>query len=81
MKPDDRPLAHPRTTRILWIGFAVALGLFVAFDFFVEHHPKFGIDGLPGFSAVMGFASSLLIVLIARVVALFLKRPEEDHDD
>jgi hypothetical protein len=41
----------------------------------------FGFDGWFGFGAVYGFVSCLLMVLLAKLLGVVLKRPENYYDD
>jgi hypothetical protein len=80
---NDHWLVRPDTIRKLWIGFIVVLALTVLADAFVSHDAHFGIDGSFGFAAWYGLLSCVGLILIAKVIGLFLKRPDdyyrEDH--
>lgn len=59
------------------IYFFIALIIFVALDFFVERHPYFTWEGIPGFFAVYGFISCVLIVAVSKLFGkLFLQKKE-----
>lgn len=81
---DDHWLVRPGTIRKLWIGFIVVLALTVLADAFVSHDAHFGIDGSFGFAAWYGFLACTGLILVAKLIGLFLKRPDdyyrEDHD-
>jgi hypothetical protein len=53
----------------------------VVADFLVEHDGAFGLDGTIGFAAWFGFASCVALVVAARLLAVFLKRPDDRYDD
>jgi hypothetical protein len=72
---DDRFLARPTTIRALWIAFVVVLVASVIADFFVDRH---GMSF--GFNAWYGFLSCVALVLIAKGLGLYLKRPEDYYD-
>lgn len=79
-EPDTAPsphwLAHPRTVALLWrYGIVVLLGL-TALDFVIEPHPHFGLDGTFGFYSWFGFATCGAMVVGAKLLGLFLKRPD-----
>jgi hypothetical protein len=77
-------LDHPRNVKRLWRGFLAVLVLTVAAEFVLELHPHFGIDGLFGFHAVFGFLACAAMILVAKGLALWLKRPDTyygRHDD
>ncbi|MEK9657836.1 MAG: hypothetical protein VW378_05645 [bacterium] len=65
--------------RYLWIGCLLSLGL----EFFVHRKSHFGaqgIDGMFGFFAVLGFASCLLFILLAKLLGLVVKKSEDYYD-
>lgn len=76
----DHWLARPATIVKLWIAFAVLLTATVLADRFVEHHPYFGLDGTFGFGAWFGFLSCVGLILFARALGAFLKRPDTYYD-
>jgi hypothetical protein len=69
-------LDHPRNVKRLWRGFLVVLALTVAAEFLVHLHPHFGIDGLFGFHAAFGFVACAAMILVAKGLARWLKRPD-----
>lgn len=77
----DHWLVRPSTIRWLWIVSLAGLAALVVYDFFVEHHPHFGVDGWPGFGAWFGFLSCVAMVLFAKALGLLLKRPDTYYDD
>jgi len=64
------------------IAYAV-LALTVVLDFFIErHHHVFFWDDIPGFSAVYGFVSCVLIVVISKALGHYwLERSEDYYND
>ena len=78
---EDHWLVRRGTIRLLWIVFAVILAGTVAPDFFLEKHGYFGIDETFGFFAWFGFLSCLLMVVGAKVIGIFLKRPDTYYED
>jgi hypothetical protein len=73
-------LVRPSTIRKLWIGSSVLLALVVLAQAVVYIKGYFGFDAWFGFGAVYGFASCLLMVLLAKLLGLFLKRPQDYYD-
>lgn len=73
-------LVRPSTIRKLWIGFSVVLALVVLAQTVIYVKGYFGFDAWFGFGAVYGFVSCLLMVLVAKVLGLLLKRPENYYD-
>jgi hypothetical protein len=73
---NDAWLARPSTIRLLWRLFAGVLALSVVVQLLFSVKGYFGIDGWLGFGAVYGFLSCLAMVLFAKLLGGFLKRPE-----
>lgn len=74
------PPMSPARRRLLLAALAV-LALLVAIDFFLDHHPYFGIDGTPGFAAWYGLGAALAAIVLAlgwtRVVGRNGDRPND----
>lgn len=69
-----------------WVIGGGVLALVALIDFQVEHHAHFArdgltIDSLPGFSSVFGLAAGLALVLVAKVLAVALKRKDTFYAD
>jgi hypothetical protein len=81
LPPDhDHWLVQPATIRGLWIASLVLLVALVLLDLIVKHHPHFGIDGTFGFGAWFGFGACVVLVLFAKLLGVFLKRPDTYSD-
>jgi hypothetical protein len=79
--PDsDHWLTRPATIRRLGVVFILALVVLVALDLVVAHHPRFGVDGTFGFGAWFGFVSCVALVVLAKALGAFLKRPGTYYD-
>lgn len=80
---DGQPhwLVRPKTIRLLWLGFAIILAMTVAAQLFVHVHDYFTVDGWFAFYAIFGFVSCLGMVVFAKVLGWFLKRPDTYYDD
>jgi hypothetical protein len=74
---DKHWLVRPRTIRILWVAFVVALAAVVLADFFVTHDPHFGIDGSFAFAAWAGFVACVALILLAKAIGVVLKRSDD----
>ena len=77
-------LTRPRTIRGLWWLFSALLALTVLAQLVFYVKGYFTVDGWFGFGAVFGFISCLLMVLIAKALGVFLKRPNDyyrERDD
>jgi hypothetical protein len=68
--------------RLHRIGYA-SLALVVVIDFFLPRdHPHFFWDLIPGFSAVFGFISCILIIVVSKALGHYwLARSEDYYDD
>ncbi len=74
-------LVRPSTIRKLWIGASVILVLVVLAQTVIYVKGYFGFDAWFGFGAVYGFVSCLIMVLVAKLLGLVLKRPENYYDE
>ena len=72
----DHWLARPATIKLLWRVFIVVLVALVLAQALIYVKGYFGVDGWFGFGAVFGFLSCLAMVLFAKALGKFLKRPE-----
>jgi hypothetical protein len=67
----------PRTLRLLrWLGWALLLATLLL-GFAVPAPGYFGVDGWPGFAAVFGLLACAVMVLVAKLLGLLLKRAED----
>jgi hypothetical protein len=76
--PDEAPhwLDVPANVKRLWHGFLAVLALTVAAGLLVHLHPHFEIESWFGFSAWYGFGTCALMIGVAKLLALVLKRPD-----
>jgi uncharacterized membrane protein len=84
MENQDEPLhwlVRPATIRKLWIGFSIVLAAVVLAQTVVYIKGYFGVDAWFGFGAVYGFVCCMLMVLVAKLLGLVLKRPQDYYDD
>ena len=72
---------RPRNVRRLLYALYCVCALLLAADFLVQRHTQHAWDGWPGFYAGYGFVGCVLLVLIAKLLRLVLKRPENYYDD
>jgi len=77
----DHWLARPATIKLLWKVFIAILTVLVLAQVFIYIKGYFGVDGWFGFGAVFGFLSCLAMVLVAKGLGLFLKRPNDYYAD
>jgi hypothetical protein len=78
---DDHWLARPETIRKLWIALIAALTLEVLAQLVFPVESHFAMDGLFGFGAWYGFGACVALVVIAKILSVFVKRPDTYYDD
>ena len=61
-------------------GLYVVCALAVASEFLVHRHAEVGADGLFGFYALFAFGSSVILVLVARLLRKLVMRSEDYYD-
>jgi len=77
----DHWLARPETIRKLWLALAGVLVLLIAAEAVFPHHGHFWFDGIFGFGAALGFGACVALVVAAKMLSVFLKRPDTYYDD
>jgi SNF family Na+-dependent transporter len=81
-KPEpDHWLARPETIRKLWIALIAFLAALLVGGAVFPVHGHFGLDETFGFAAWFGFLSCVFLVVGAKAIAIFLKRPDTSYDD
>ena len=76
--PDnDRWLVRPATIRKLWWIFGAILAATVVAQFFIHVHGYFGVDEWTGFNALYGFLTCVGMVVFAKLLGIWLKRPDD----
>lgn len=70
-------LDDQRNVKKLWRGFLVILALTVIAGFFVDMHPHFEIESWFAFNAAYGFITCMLMIVGAKILGIFLKRPDD----
>lgn len=74
-------LVLPDTIRGIWIVSLIVLALTVVAEFLVSYHLKFHADEIPGFAALFGFFSCVVLVFGSKALGVFLKRKDDYYDD
>jgi len=69
-------LDQPRNVKRLWRGFLVVLALTVLAELLVHLHPHFEIESVFGFHAWFGVMACAAMIVVAKALALVLKRPD-----
>jgi hypothetical protein len=72
----DRKTNIKKIYKFVWI----LCGLLILIEPFVHKHATWEFDSLLGFYGVFGFVGCVALVLIAKVLRIFLKRPENFYD-
>ena len=85
-KPETDPhpndwLARPETVRKLWIALIAVLLLLLAAQLVYPIHGNFALDDIFGFGAWVGFGACVVLVFVAKLLSVFLKRPDTFYDD
>ena len=62
-------------------GFGAVLAITVLAEWFIPVDGRVDVDNWMGFGAVFGFLSCLAMVLLAKLLGWFLKRPEDYYRD
>jgi predicted lipid-binding transport protein (Tim44 family) len=80
MTPRPHWLDAPRNVQRLWRGFLVVLALVVLAELGVALHPQFAIESIFGFAALYGFLACALMIVVAKLLGLLLKRPDRYYE-
>ena len=80
MKKELKIFDKPENVKKFLGFFYVALVLLLIIDLFVRKHSAFAWDGAPAFFAVYGFISCVLLIFIAKLLRIFIKRDEDYYD-
>ena len=73
-------LLRKENIRKLWMFFIAILTITVVAGLFVHQHESFGIEDSVGFFAWYGFITCVGMVVFAKLIGVFLKRPEDYYD-
>ncbi len=78
----DQPhcLVRESTIRKLWKGLIAVLTVVTLMDFVIHPHPHFGIDGTFGFYSWYGLVTCILMVLVAKLLGVAIKRKDTYYD-
>jgi len=74
-------LARESTIRLLWRVFIAVLVVTVLAEPFVAHEPHFALESLFGFNAWYGFLACAGLILFAKALGAWLKRPDDYYED
>lgn len=74
-------LRRPSSIRLMWRGGIALLAGVALLDLVVKPYGYFGIDGTFGFYSWYGLLTCVAMVVIAKGLGIFLKRPDDYYDD
>ena len=77
---DDHWLVRASTIRLLWAAFIAVLAVLIVLDVVVDHHAQFTLERMFGFGAWFGFLSCVALIVFAKALGFFLKRPDTNYD-
>ena len=80
MKKEFKIFDKPRNVKRFLVIFYISLAVLLIVDFFIHKHAEFSWEGVPEFFAVYGFGSCVLLIFIAKLLRLFIKRDENYYD-
>lgn len=71
----------PKNRKLLWFLLWVTCGLTVVLEFVAHPVHHFGFADIFGFNALLGFAACALLILLAKLLGFFLKKPEDYYHE
>lgn len=77
----DGIFENPARVKVLKRIVYVAIGVLVVLDIFIEKHEYFVWDKIPGFNAVFGLISCVLIVVVSKFLGKVWLQKKEDYYD
>ncbi len=80
MKKELTLFDNPRNVKRLLVCFYISLVVLLAADFFIHKHADFPWEGWTNFFAAYGFVSCVLLIFIAKVIRLIIRRSEDYYD-
>jgi hypothetical protein len=66
----------PKRVKKFLTGFFISLIVLLGCDFFIHKHDHISLGNAPEFYAVYGFVSCVMLIFIAKILRLFIKRDE-----
>jgi len=80
MKKELKIFDKPKNVKRFLGIFYVSLLILLVLDFFIHKHAEFPWEGAVNFFAVYGFLSCVLLIFIAKILRIFVKRDEDYYD-
>ena len=80
MKKELKFFDKPKHVKMFLGFFYASLLVLLIIDFFIHKHGEFPWEDAPNFFAVYGFVSCVLLIFIAKILRIFVKRDEDYYD-
>jgi hypothetical protein len=74
-------LDQARNVKLLWRMFLGVLVLTVIVEALISLHPHFAIESAFGFYAWYGLIACAVMIVVAKTLALLLRRPDTYYED
>ena len=80
MKKELTLFDNPRNVKRFLFIFYGCLALLLAIDPFIHKHSEFAWETVPEFYAAYGFVSCVLLIFVAKLLRILVKRDEDYYD-
>ncbi len=80
MKKELKIFDKPENVKRLLGIFYASLVVLLIVDFFIHKHSEFPWEDAPNFFAAYGFVSCVLLIFIAKILRIFIKKRETYYD-
>ena len=80
MKRELKIFDNPKNVKRLLTIFYISLVALLVVDFFIHKHADFQWEEAPNFFAVYGYVSCVLLIFIAKLMRIFIKRDEKYYE-
>ena len=80
MKKELKIFDKPENVQRFLVFFYIFLAVLLVIDFFIHKHADFPWEGATDFFAAYGFGSCVLLIFMAKLLRIFLKRDENYYD-
>jgi len=80
VKKELKIFDNPRNVKRLLVFFYLTLVALLVVDFFIHKHADFSWEKAPNFFAVYGYVSCVVLIFVAKLMRIFIKRDEKYYD-
>jgi hypothetical protein len=80
MKKELKIFDKAQNVKRFLVFFYISLAVLLIIDFFIHKHGEFPWEAATDFFAAYGFGSCVLLIFIAKLLRIFLKRDENYYD-